>query len=108
MNMPERVYTRQRQRIQARYGPAIQWFNARVTEIQPKNPFVINSPTALNEAKRLLEERNVPEQLWKPKNAPYYIPQSALEPFGIGTIKKVLGLGSTGSGGTYGRVVFSG
>ena len=88
----ERVYQRQRQRLQERYGRAIEWFNEQIKKIQPRNPFSVNSPKSLTDAKRLLIEHELPDRLWKNNNALFYLPKSALEPFGIDTIKRILGL----------------
>ena len=90
----ERVYQRQKQRLQERYGRAIQWFNERIKKIQPRNPFVVNSPASFTDAKRLLIEHEIPDRLWKDKSALFYLPKSALEPFGLDTIQRVLGLGT--------------
>lgn len=94
LGLAERIYTRQRERLQVRYGPVIQWLNGQIKALQPQNPFAVNSPSALRAARQLLESNNVPERLWKEKGSPNYLPVSALEPIGVGTIKRVLEIGS--------------
>ena len=104
----QRIYTLHRQLQQKRYGPTIQWWNDRIRELQPHNPFVVNSPSSLRVAKELFSRNSgkANEKLWKEKGAPHFLPVSVFEPFGIDIIQRVLdsGAGSgTGSSGTIQR-----
>jgi hypothetical protein len=99
----QRIYTLFRQIQQKRFGPTIQWFNERIRELQPQHPFVVDSPPSLREAKELLRLNpgTVKERLWKEKGAPYFLPASVFEPFGLSIIQRVL---DSSNGGAIGRV----
>ncbi len=92
----QRIYTLHRQLQQQRFGPAIKWWNDRVRELQPRNSFSVNSPSSLRAAKKLFGKNpgKVSEKLWKEKRAPYFLPVSALEPFGVSIIQRVLDSGA--------------
>jgi hypothetical protein len=102
VGIAERIYLRQKERIEAKYGAIVRWYNERIREltIPPQKPFIVDSPSALRDARRLLEanKNTFPERLWKEKNAPFFIPFSALEPFGEKTIKHLLDIGAIGTG----------
>lgn len=100
MGPAQRVYTLHRQVQQRRYGPTIQWWNDRIRELQPQNPFIVDSPSSLRDAKALFTRHpeKVSECLWKVKGAPHFLPVSAFEPFGIDIIQRVLDSGSGAAG----------
>ena len=88
----QRIYTLHRQLQQKRFGPTIQWWNDRIRELQPQNPFVVNSPSSLRAAKELFSKNpgEVNERLWKEKGSPRFMPVSVFEPFGIDIIQRLL------------------
>ena len=88
----ERIFQHQKHRIERRYGPVVAWWNARIRELQPRNPFAVNNSGSLKSAKELFERNldRMPVNLWKPKGAPYSLPSQALAPFGLRTIERLL------------------
>ncbi len=88
----QRIYTLHRQLQQQRFGPAIKWWNDKICELQPQNPFLVNSPASLRDAKALFNQNpgKVNEGLWKAKGALYFLPVSVFEPFGIDIIQRLL------------------
>lgn len=92
----QRVYTLHRQMQQQKYGPIIAWFNKQVEKLQPQNPFRVESPASLRDAKTLFAQHpgQVPESLWKAKGSPFFLPVSVFEPFGLSIIQRVLDSGS--------------
>jgi len=88
----QRIYQHQKQRLAARYNPILAWYEARIRELQPQRPFLVNSAGALKDARALLEQHpdRAPASLWKAKNAPYYVPTQALQPIGVKVIERLL------------------
>jgi hypothetical protein len=92
----QRIYTLHRQLQQQRYGPVIAWWNDRIRELQPSNPFVLNSTTSLRTAKDLFTQNpdKVDARLWKEKGSPQFLPTSVFEPLGIDIIQRMLDSGN--------------
>lgn len=98
----QRIYTLHRQLQQEKFGPTIQWWNDKIRELQPQNPFVVNSTSSLRAAKELFGKNpgKVSEKLWKEKGSPHFLPVSLFEPFGIDVIQRML----DSNAGSAGRV----
>jgi hypothetical protein len=92
LSLAERVYRHQKQRIEKRYGPVIRWWNDRIRDLQPRNPYTVNNSGSLKSARELFEQNQdrVPSHLWKPIGAPYNLPSQVLAPFGLRTIERLL------------------
>ena len=88
----QRIYKLHRQLQQKKFGPTIQWWNDRIRKLQPQNPFLVNSPASLRDAKALFTQNpgKVSERLWKEKGSPHFLPVSVFEPFGIDIIQRLL------------------
>ena len=92
LSLAERIYQHQKQRIAQRYGPVIAWWNARIRELQPGNPYAVSNAGSLQSARQLFEQNQdrVPGHLWKSVGAPYNLPTQALSLFGLRTIERLL------------------
>ena len=92
LGQAQRIYTLHRQLQQKRFGPTIQWWNNKIRELHPQNPFLVNSPSSLRDAKALFTRNpgKVNENLWKEKSSPHFLPVSVFEPFGIDIIQRLL------------------
>ena len=92
LGLAERIYQQQKNRLQQRYGPSIQWWNDRIQEIQPGNPFVVRDASSWRSARQLFEQNpeRVPANMWKATNSAYYIPVLATHPYGVKSIENML------------------
>lgn len=92
----QRIYTLHRQLQQQRYGPAIQWWNDRIRELQPQHPFIVNSPASLRDTKTLFIQNpnKVSPRLWQEKDSPHFLPTSVFESFGLPIIQRLLDSGT--------------
>ena len=95
LSRAEQVYQLQKQRLTERYGPILAWWDDRVRELQPGNPFQVRDRGSLRDAKRLLAEHSdaVPERMWNAPGAPYYVPAMAVAPYGVRSIERMLAAG---------------
>ena len=92
LSLPEQILQQHRKRLNARYGPVLTWWNARMKEILPQSGISIRDAASLQQAKQYLEQNKdkIPEKLWNSKDAPYYLPASAFQPYGLKTIERLL------------------
>lgn len=92
LSLAEQIYQQHRQRLTARYGPVLAWWNERMNELLPQSGFSIRDAASLRQAREYLEQNKdrVPERLWNSKDAPYYLPASAVQPYGLKTIERLL------------------
>ena len=61
-------------------------------ELLPQSNFTVRDAASLRQAKEYLEQSKdrVPERLWNSKEAPYYLPASAVQPYGLKSIERLL------------------
>lgn len=84
MSEAERIYEHRRQRLTREFGPAREWYERAVRDLQPKNAFPVKDKPSLAQARQLLRENGIPESSW-PR-----LPTSALEPIGVKAIQRLL------------------
>lgn len=93
---PEEVHEELRRRNVEQYGIAIRWFEQKIQEVQPNNPFRLKDPASLAFAKTLLKEHGYSEDLWS-QGGKYYVPKTALKGLSLATVKALMatpGLGA--------------
>ena len=95
MSRAEQVYQLQKQQLSQRYGPIVQWWNDRIRDLQPDNPFEVKDRGSLRDAKQLLAQHAdiTPEKLWGSPGSAYYLPAIAVAPYGMKSIERMLGAG---------------
>jgi hypothetical protein len=95
LSRAEQVYQLQKQRLSERYGPILAWWDDRVRDLQPGNPFHVRDRGSLRDAKRLLAEHadSVPGRMWNAPGSPYYVPAMAVAPYGVRSIERMLAAG---------------
>lgn len=102
LTFAEQVVQHHRQRLNARFGPVLSWWNERMRELLPQSNFAIRDAASLREAREYLEQHRdrVSENVWKFKDSQYYLPMSAVQPYGVRTVERLLvteGFGQQGS-----------
>lgn len=93
---PEEVHAELRRRNAEQYGDAIRWFEQKIQEVQPNNPFRLKDPASLAFAKTLLKEHGYSEDFWA-QGGKYYVPKTALKGMSLATVKTLMstpGLGA--------------
>ena len=96
LSTAEQIYRQQKIRLQRQYGTIITWWNERIRELQPQNPYVVKDASSLRSARELFQQHSnrVPANLWKEPNSPYFLPFSTMHPFGIKSIENMLAVES--------------
>ncbi len=92
LSQAERISRHQKARLNKRYRPVIQWWDERVRQLQPGNPFAVSDQGSLSDAKTLLLQhaREIPESLWKNPGTRYYLPVATFYPYGARSIQRLL------------------
>ena len=90
--LAQQVYQQQKARLARRYGHVIAWWNARVAELRPANPFQVKNQESLHAARELFEQYpdQIPVSMWKGPSSPYNLPVGALYPYGLKSIQRML------------------
>lgn len=92
LSRAERIYQHQRQRLSSRYGSILSWWNEQIRQLLPQSAFTIRDGVSLKQAREYLEQNKdrIPEQGWKFRDSPYYLPTVAVQPYGVRAIERLL------------------
>ena len=88
--LPERVRRLYRRKLDARFAPAVAWWNQQVQALCPDNPFAVKDAKSFLKARRLFTEGGIDPAQWREPSGQYYVPKEAIHPYGIRLVSRLI------------------